>query len=185
VQDVVSLHDVRVGHPYALRRNRSSAGAEYAFRDGDHELTLFVEGPDDRHVESVTKGEAEFAMLVEDQLLVFLARFGDAIPWIGACFWWHLVPRAEQKLPQFGGGYEARALLATSLVDAETELVRARRCTTLSLDFSRALNEAILEQAHYPFDPSSQRRSLTRLLKRYPNPEAMVAGAKLRSFGSK
>ena len=69
------------------------------------------------------------------------------------------------------------------LVEAEDESIQASRCVTFSLDFTRALNEAIREQARLPFDPRGQERSLEKLRRRCPTAESMVAYAAARTLG--
>jgi hypothetical protein len=185
MRDTLTLPDVHVGHLYEKGRTKRSEGTSYHYRDGEHELAVFVDGVGRPHIRAVAEDEAEFALLVEGEMLVFLSRFGEAIPWSASYYWWHLIPRGVQKLPPTGPGQESRAPLYVTLVDAKTGLVHATRCTTLSLDFTRALHDAILEQARTPFDASSEKRALTRLTKRHATPGAMAAAARVRTFGSR
>jgi len=43
-------------------------------------------------VSEVSRGQAEFAMIVEPPVLVLAYRFGQSIPWGDAPYSWHLQP---------------------------------------------------------------------------------------------
>lgn len=185
MRDTLTFPDVQVGHLYEKGCTKRPEGTAYQYRNGEHELAVSVDGVSPGHARAVVEDEAEFALLVEGEMLVFLSRFGEAIPWSASFYWWHFLPRREQRLPPTGPGQESRAPLFVTLVDARTGLVQATRCATLSLDFTRALHDAILEQARTTFDASSEKRTLARLMRRYATPGAMAAAARVRTFGSR
>lgn len=147
-------HRYRVGEPYIAGRVGWPERVEYNFRGGGHELRMFLPGLRAREVRAVRQEPAEFGLLVEGDVLLFLYRFGAAIPWGDAPYSWHLVGRhdpSEQILPPEPGSAEQRALLTIILVDADSGIIRALRALTLSPAFTRALHAAIREQAARPW----------------------------------
>jgi len=151
---------------------------------GEHELTLTLHGVESRHAIAVAAGEAEFALIDESPLLVLCARFGDAIPWICSPICWHHVPSRERILPPVAGSEEEKRLqLQIVLIDGDDGSIKATRCVTFSLDFTRILNEAIREQARLPYDPREHERRLKELNRRCPTPHAMVAYSAARTPG--
>ena len=145
---------------------------------------MTLRGVESHHAMAVARGEAEFALIDESPLLMLCARFGDAIPWISAPFCWHHLPSEERVLPPAAGSEDERRIqLQIILIDGDDGSVKATRCVTFSLDFTRALNEAIREQARLPFDPREQERRLKELKRRCPTPHAMVAYAAARTLG--
>jgi hypothetical protein len=161
---------------------KSHLDAQFCYRDEIYDLTLSVPAPSERLVKSLRDGEAEFALVIEEPLVLLCYRFGTAIPWSSVPLrWWDLTRDAQ---PPDHEPAEARALLCASLIEAEIRMIRACRNVTLSLDFSRALNGALREQARIPFDPKAQDRALDRLRRRCPTTPTMVAYAAVRSLGS-
>ena len=158
--------------------------AQYTYFRREHELILTLRGVESHHAIAVARGEAEFALIDESPLLMLCARFGDAIPWISSPFCWHHVPSEDRVLPPAAGSEDERRLqLQIILIDGDDGSVKATRCVTFSLDFTRALNEAIREQARLPYDPREQERRLKELKRRCPTPHAMVAYAAARTPG--
>jgi hypothetical protein len=163
--------------PFGCREETS-----FGYRDGVFELSLLARAPEDRQIEAVRQGEAEFALVIEEPMALLCYRFGTAIPWSA-------VPVLDNKpildvRPAGAAHCESRALLSTTLVEAARLTVLASRNVTLSLDFSRVLNEWIRDQARLPFDPREQSRALNRLRRRCPNDRALVAFATVRTLGS-
>jgi len=159
-------------------------GVQYNYSNGEHELVVTLRGAEGQHAAAVSQGEAGFALVDESPLLVLCARFGDDLPWMAAPYCWHRTPSRERVLPPTAGSEdESRIQLEILLIEAADGSVRATRCVTLGLDFTRALNEAIREQARFPFDPREHDRRLLDLKRRCPTPEAMVAYATARTFG--
>lgn len=152
-------------------------------RDGVYELVLSSRGVEGE-VEAVIQGPAEFALVAEESLLLLCHRFGDVIPWSLATY--GPQPRAPRDRGQAPAEeFESRAILHIGLLapDQVTEL--ACRNVTLSLEFSRALRNAIRHQARSSSDPVEQRRALQRLLRRYPTVDALVGHASARTIGSR
>jgi hypothetical protein len=176
------MHKLSVGQPYNPARRSWPECAQYNYRNGSHELLLFLASPSEREVKSVRGGESEFAILVAQPVIVLCYRFASGLPWSDAPFSWHLVPEAERELPPEPGP-EQRATLQVLLVDAATGIVRAIRLVTLSPDATMILHRAIAEQAAEPWDPGSYDRALEELYRRYPSSEAMARAAVVRVVG--
>ncbi len=157
---------------------------QYTFFRRQHELTLNLRGVERRHAIAVAMGDAEFALIDESPLLVLCARFGDAIPWACSTFSWHHMPSNERVLPPEAGSEDERRIqLQVILADGDDGSIKATRCVTFSLDFSRALNEAIREQARLSYDPREQERRFKELKRRCPTPDSMVVYAAARTPG--
>ncbi len=158
--------------------------AQYTFVRREHELILTLRGVESRHAIAVARGEAEFALIDDTPLLVLCARFGDAIPWTCSPFSWHHTTSKERILPPAAGSEDERRIqLQIILTDGDEGSIEATRCVTFTLDFSRALNEAIREQARLSYDPREQERRFKELKRRCPSPHAMVAYAAARTPG--
>jgi hypothetical protein len=117
-------------------------------------------------------------------------RFGDrpdrGIPWSDAPSSVHLTA-AEQggvlAVPDPHITLESRAVLEIVLVDAATGIIKALRDVSLSPEFTRALHQAIREQAEAPFDRRAYDRALQEAYRRWPTSEAMLRDAQARTRG--
>jgi hypothetical protein len=178
-----TLHPPDMGalKPFREGRDHWPPGSHYRHHCGGHELIRVVLKVGDDHVAAVRRGRAEFALLVDEPLIIVCSRFGAALPWAEGVFHWHRVPRPERAWPALADGPDAGAALDVSLVEALDGRVRTSRRVTLSPSFTRVLHEAILEQARFTYDPSEVDRALATLFRRYPTVEAMVAFATVRS----
>ena len=154
-----------VGKLYSGRK-RWPELAQYNYRGGEHELILFLGGPNKKEVEDVKNGDAEFALFVERDLIILLYKFGQSIDWSDAPFSIHLVPLAERVLPELIND-NTRVLLHVLLVDASTGIIKAMRAISLSNEFSAALHQAILDQAKKTFTKNEYDRELTGLYNGY------------------
>jgi hypothetical protein len=136
------------GGDYAARWGEPKVveGGEYAFRLGEHELVLRLGSVTQRELGDVGRGECEFALVVENDVLFFLHRFGRSLLWSDAPFSWWLLPEAERVLPPASEA-ERSAVLQVALVDAARDIVEAARAVPLSPEFTRALHAAIRVQA--------------------------------------
>ncbi len=159
--------------------------SRYLYIDDEHEIRLSGARLSRRHADAVREGAAEFALVIEEPVIFLCARFGDLVPWTVSSYSWHLVPREHRTLPPLPcTPRERRAFLAVSLTAEEDDAVQATRNVTLSLDFTRALNEAIRDQARLAFNVHSYHRALAELQRRYTSDHAIAAKASIRSFGS-
>lgn len=154
-----------VGKPYNPNVTRWEELPEYNFRSGQHELLLFFRAPTGAEIESVKTGAARFAFTVEHDVIFLLYEFKPGVNWGDAAFQIHLVKPDERKLPE-PEATETRALLSVMLIDADTGILRAMRAITFSPEFTRALHEAIRQQAAAPFDPDTHRARVQRIYAR-------------------
>jgi hypothetical protein len=163
------LSTPRVGQLYEDGRISWPEGAVYRCRRGGHDLILFARGIWPEFEADVARGEAEFALVVDDPLILLGYRFGKDAPWsFAAPFNWHLLPAAERVVPadvELSAESRSRlwSTLWVTLVDADTGLVRAQRAVALRPEFTRALHQALRDQADRPFSGAEGDRALARL----------------------
>lgn len=147
----MSLHPYQVGKPYIAGRRNWQEAVEYNYRQGAHELRMFLGNLKPWEIETIRSGPCEFALAVEKDVLFLLYRFGEgrreAIPWSDAPFSWHLVPEDQRTLPEPTGLVEPHDTLQVVLVDRLTGLIRALRMVSFSPAFTVALRSAIRDQA--------------------------------------
>lgn len=159
--------------------------SRYLYSGGEHDLELSGARLTRRHADAVRDGSAEFALLIEEPVVFLCSRFGDAVPWTASPYSWHLTPRELQSIPPLPSSpEERRAFLAITLTDPGGGPARATRNVTLALDFTRALNEAIRDQARLAFSVTSYNRIVTDIRRRCPTAQALAAKASIRCLGS-
>jgi hypothetical protein len=134
-----------------------------------------------REAKAALEGEPEFALVVEEPLVLLGYRFGQGRPWALAPFAWQDRPRHEQTPPLDS---DDRALLAVELCEPGEDRPHAARNVTLSLEFSRALNDAVRERARQGTDPREADLALRSLRRRFREPQGLLARAVARSAGS-
>lgn len=152
----------QVGSLYHPDRTHWPEVAQYNYRGGEHELTIFLERPRTKELEAARVGAADFALIASPPVLLLCYRFGDGLPWSDAPYSWHLVPDAERTLPPEPELAE-RALLHVVVVDAATGIIRVLRALTLAPEFSRALHRAIRAQSRIPWSSHAFDRELSLL----------------------
>jgi hypothetical protein len=159
-------------------------GAEYAFRRGEHNLVLWLGSATRRELDDVERGECEFALVVENDVLFFLLRFGRSMPWWDAPFSWWLVPEGQRVLPPALDDGKPSAPLHVVVVDAGTSIVRALRTVSLSPTFTGALHAAIRVQASRPWaGRDAFDRQIEEAHGRCPESRAMLSAAFARMRG--
>lgn len=151
--------------------------ASFSYRQDAYDLVL-NEGSS--RIQPVLRGEAEFALIVEGPLILIAYRFGHAGHWSIAPFTWLDLPRSEQIPPRMA---EDRALLSISMKPSRGQDLQPVRNLTLSLDFTRALNDAVRERAKFPANPIEESRALDALRCRFTTAQALLARALVRSAG--
>jgi hypothetical protein len=150
-------------------------------RDG-YLLTLFRAGITESDREEFRRGFAEFALVVQPPLAVLAFRFGEAAGWETIPYAWPLSSnRPGRYLPAAKTAPGTQALLWVSLVNAEDGLIEAQRGIVLDPEFTRALNEAIRQQARAPFDPGSYVRAIATLHADLPTAAEIVERATVRT----
>jgi hypothetical protein len=171
---------LEVGKPYVPGRASLRARTEYSFRSGEHALLLCFYDLDDSTLDDVRAGEGEFALLVHRDVIFFLYRFGQAIPWNATPYSWHRLSEAQRRPPPEPENGEHRALLQIILVDADRNLVRALRTVAFSPGFTAALHREIRAQAESPWNPLLYDLKITEACQTWPDPRAMVEVAIVR-----
>ena len=177
------LHLRQVGELYCPGIRSWAEGSKYEYHDGTHDLVLFRNGPTEREAQAARTGEAEFALLVEDGIIMLCHRFGEALPWANSAFTQWLVPPAARTPPPVPDGAEG-AFMFISLVDASTGVLLTFKAVVLSPEFTAALHKAIRRQAQTTFiGREHYEKRVARIRRRYPTTEDMVAAATARCTG--
>jgi hypothetical protein len=174
----------RVGEPLQRGRRHWPSGAQYVYGLSGHELTLFHPDVDERLVQDVKYGEAEFAVIVRPPVIVLGYRFGQSIPWSDVPYCWHLQPAYWRVIPARQSFPETRALLWITLVGSEDGTIHAQRGMTLAPDFTRTLHAAIRAQARMPFDPDQCAEAVGELLVAHPTTLSRLSLAQARTIGN-
>ena len=166
--------------------SRWPVGDWFTRRHGDYELILAREGVDDRQVESFLRADAEFGLAGDGPLVLLCFRFGELFPWAHVPFSSRHMPtgdRASSPPPADRPATE-RALLAAYLVEAKGIRTRACRTLTLSLEFTRALDELLRVQGRKLLAPGTQEKAIERLAKKGRPTLSLVEDAVCRTVGS-
>ena len=177
------------GQIYHPGRTSWPEAVEYNYREGAHELRLFLASPSAGEVAGIEAGPAEFGLLAEKEAIFLLFQFGggqpgQGLPWSDAPYNWWLNPAEMRTLPNPEPGEQERALLHIFLVDAESGILRAQRALTFSPAFTAALHSAIRRQARQAWDgQAAYDKALGRIYRRHPDAAAMLAGADARCMG--
>jgi len=179
-----SIPVYRVGEPLQPGRRRWPTGVQYTYGPGGHDLTLFLRDIDERMIQDVRFGEAEFAVITRLPVIVLAYRFATSIPWSDAPYCWHFQPAHWRTIPEREASPEVRALLWISLVGADDGIIRAQRGLTLAPEFTSTLHTAIRAQAGRPFDPDECAAAIVDLLVAYPSTSARLPLAQARTIGN-
>jgi hypothetical protein len=174
----------RVGELFHRGRRQWPRGAEFAFSPGGHELTVFSPAIGPELIDDVRRGPAEFALIVQNPVIVLAYRFGESIPWEDVPYCWHLQPEFRRVVPAAVVAPEARALLWITLVGADDGIIHAQRGMTLSPPFTRALHDAIRHQAMSPFDSSDCTAAISSLYPPHQDTVDRLASAVARTMGN-
>jgi hypothetical protein len=149
--------------------------ARFGYRCGTYDLVLPA---DPKLLRAASRGEAEFALFVEEPVVLLGFRFGESGAWSAARFCWQDRPRQDQTPPLDSNDRALVSIRSDGSGDAWPS-----RNLTLSLDFTRALNDCVRELARGLDDPRAEARALATLRRRYPNVKAMLPRALARSVG--
>lgn len=174
----------RVGEPFQRGRRQWPIGTRYSYGHNGHELTLFLSPIHERLIGDLRFGEAEFALVVESPVLVLAFRFGQSCSWSDAPFCFHMQPTQGRVIPPPELSEQTRALLWVTLVGARDGLIHAQRGMTLAPEFTRALHQAIREQAAKPFSPDACLTAMCNLFLDHPDVSARLTQARARAKGN-
>lgn len=178
----MKLHKLEVGELYSPTRTEWPQVADYNFRNGLHELRIFLKSPTRQEVRAVKKSRVDLALVEEGDVIVLLFRFEPGMPWSDASFNWHLVPKEDRVLPQELEG-EERPVLEILLIEANGGRVAAMRQVTMSPEFGRALHEAIRRQAEAEWDEEEHQARVWRLYLEHGETEGLLELATVRCRG--
>jgi hypothetical protein len=178
-------HLIERGRLYNPNRKSWPEGVYYQCRSGEHELLLFLSEISAAERQAVRTGKAEFGLLVQPPTIMFLYRFGDALPWSDSPFSIHLVADPAERIVPPVPAKGQRTILTAVLVEAPTGIVEGIRALSLSAEFGRLASEAIADQLAAPFDQAGYDTALQRLYDRYPQTAAMVPNAAILEVGGK
>jgi len=170
---------LKVGALYRPGRRSYPERGQYMLRDDGHELALFFASPSGREVDIMSRGEAEFGLLVRGSVMFFLYRFGSGgeIDWSDVPFSIHRVPKEERASMPKAAAPGERGRLNVVLIDASSGLVRALRRVSLSAAFTSQLHDAIRAQAASPYDPAVYSGDLSAAYDRFAHSRQMAARA--------
>jgi hypothetical protein len=148
-----------VGKPYHPDLRVWSEGADYNFRDGAHELRVFLPRASKAEITSVEEGPIEFGLWWDWPDLFVLSQFHDKrsrrlVMSFDCPYTWHrLAPEDRVKPPAWEEVNPAlRAVVNVVLIEATSGIVLALRICTYSPEFTRALHRTIADQAAMPYD---------------------------------
>jgi hypothetical protein len=136
--------------PVVPKASRWPHASEYNYRAGKHELLLFIPDVTEREIEDVRHGPADLGLLVDGDIIFFLYRFRESIPWSEATCSWHLIRENHKIIPKPETN-TIRALLPVVLIDANTGIIQVLRSLWLSTEFTRSLHGALRDQAARPW----------------------------------
>lgn len=155
---------------------------QYNYRQDQHELVGFIARPTMAETADYRHGGAEFALVVQRDLIALAMRFGRQ-QWSDALYSWHLVPEPERTLPETDLP-ERRILLTVIVVDRADGRVSVLRAVTLSPEFTRALHTAIRDQSARPWPGQAEYdRQIAALYARYPDSADLARAASVRCVG--
>jgi hypothetical protein len=174
----------RVGELFHSGHRSWPEGAQFNCGPGHYELALFHAEIDADLVDEVRRGAAEFALIVEPQVIVLAYRFGERIPWQDIPYSWHLQPPERQVVPAVVPSPEARSLLWITMVGARDGVIHAQRGMTLSPSFTRTLHTAIRDQAVGAFDPEQCTVAISSIYLEYPRIVDRLSIAAARTMGN-
>lgn len=167
------MPEYRVGKIYHPGKTRWQEGTDFNYRANSLELRMFFSNLTHSDIRAMRGGRCTFAFAVIEGIIFFLFEFGRACPLSDNSYSIHLVPETERTLPPVLAAGEM-PLLYIVLVRAETGIIEALRVISLGHNFSKALFDAIREQAARPFNHAEHDRKLAAVYARYPTAESLL-----------
>jgi len=147
------MQRLRVGEPLHLGITGFKVGVHYNYTPAGHTLTLSRNDPSRSEIEAVQQGQGVFALILQDEALFFLARFGDSRWQLAHYNWWInppvMRPDPMEDLARLNDGLSVNACL----VNAANGLVSALRTFRLSHEFGCSLFGCVELQSRQVFDP--------------------------------
>ncbi len=153
-------------------------GCRYDFREGIHDLILAFDRPSPDEVFGIKKAPISLRILGNDLMFFLLFRFGNAVPWCEARYEWKKTPAHMRVLPE----PEELHMLRVLLIDTATQNLRVIRMLTPDMEFQRAINAAIRQQAERATEPTDgEVERYVRAMEQMPAAQlaAVAAGAQM------
>jgi hypothetical protein len=156
-----SIHVLHVGERYPLGAPPYPELVEFNYSTAGYVLQMFFKAPRPFEIRAIRNEPVEFAVATVGRAIFLLYRFGTGskgVPWSDSAFSYHLVPVERRAIPDERASKEERALMRIDLVDAETGILRGLRVVSLSPKVTKALEDAIRNQAQQPWCGEQQYR---------------------------
>ncbi len=149
---------VEVGAQFHPTRSRWPEGTHVEVTPGGLQFVLFVDGPTEKEMNNVGRGQIAVRLLTAPQTMMFLLQCGSS-QWMDAPFSLHRAPEEMRVCPPDpGDGYGWMCTLI--LVDAGTGTVRSLRQLALSRRFSCAVLNAFEKQGSLLGDDAAHVREV-------------------------
>ena len=182
------IYTYTVGQLYNPKRRHWPEASQLYWRDGAHELVLFLASPSPEEVQDIRDGRLELALLPYRSALFLLYQFGR-MPWSDVPYNIHLVERVmgPQVLPSRLDSPDDetyRAWLHVVLVDAVTGIVQALRAVSMSPAFTRRLHQEIRAQREVEWPGHFQHDlAIQTMYEHFPTSQGMLVEAVARCVG--
>jgi len=177
------LHLYEVGELYSRTRTNWPEAVDYNYREGTHEIRIFLPSPSAGEVAGIQSGKCEFGLFLSSPVIFLLYTIAGAVRWSDAPFSWWLVPDHERHMPNPEPAEQERALVQIVLVDASTGIIKAMRAVTWSPEFTAAIHKAIRDQASRPFDRTEHDRIIEATYGMFPDSADMLNVVTVRTAG--
>lgn len=186
---LISPRQYEAGALFIDNRRFLPEAIQYDYRENTHELAVIQTNLQPGIVRSVRTGPVEFALYIEQPVIMLLARFAGVPPFPGAVSdgtidwngspynYWRVLPE-ERTLPAPAAGRQGQ--IAIVLVEATSGIIRLVRTVSMSEEFTATLEEAIRQQADLPWSAAVYDDTVDQLHHRYPTHAALAAAPRVR-----
>ncbi|MCK2240069.1 MULTISPECIES: hypothetical protein [unclassified Crossiella] len=165
------LHVLAVGHLYHPNKKSWPETTQVTLSEQGVEILLFLKRPNDREINDVRTGVANFLLMAADEVLLLGWQLGASLWQDGT---WEAARQTNRTagLPETGtaGGVSVRIVL----VDAATGLVEAIRLTPWTPAFTAEVRQAIARQLRTGGNPSKAQSTCQKWYYTYPDTASMV-----------
>jgi hypothetical protein len=169
-----------VGQPYSPHQDAWTEGCEYNFTAAGHELRFFLPDLTPSDI-AAFQGPVEFAFTKRHGIIFLGFKFGD-MPWSDSSYQWHLLPEDARAMPSLLHEGEHIPLLVV-ISTTGRGIIKVLRYLTFGAEFSKALHEAIHDQALAEFDRAAHDRLVGAVYKAFPAPGDLMRYCLWRTVG--
>jgi hypothetical protein len=150
--------------------------ARHVLRETGHEFVLAYRGVTEGEISAVRRGKAAIALVVQPPLVMFVFRFGDAIPWtVAPCHWQSVLSVAPDHASRDDREQGEKARVCINLVDADGGRLCARRTVALSPVLTRAWNAAIRRLGNRSCSLARYSAAMAQFSRRFPEADALLS----------